>query len=118
MEVIEKIIEIMQAKGITAYKLCKDLEMSQQTFSNWKKGTELPTSRLKSIITYLGVTPNEVFGIDTSKELLTDTEKELLEIFNRMDETHQLRAIGILEDYADKHPAEQESKIISTCKTG
>ena len=104
MELIENVIRIMKAKGITAYKLEQDTGIRQTTFQNWKKGSQPPADKIYTLILYLDVTPNELFGIDISKDTLTEHEKEVLEIMNRMDEEHQKRAIGLLENYADNHP--------------
>lgn len=117
MRVIDRIIKIMESKGITAYKLEKDTGIRQTTFSGWKTGKQAPIEKIEEIIRYLEITPNEAFGYETSKELLTDTELEMLEVLNRMDHEHQIRAIGIVEDYADKHPAGQ-GKIVSESKIG
>lgn len=111
MELIESIIKIMKSKGITAYKLEQETGIRQTTFQGWKKGSQPAADKILTLIQYLDVTPNELFGIDISKDTLTEHEKEIIEIMNRMDEEHQLRAIGLLENYADNHPKaiEQES---------
>lgn len=48
--------QLCKSRGVTAYKVCKDLGISQGTISNWKsRGNDLSTSILKKIADYFGV---------------------------------------------------------------
>lgn len=97
MNIIENLQKIMNAKGITAYQLEKDIGINQTTFYNWKKGKQPPADKLYTIITHLEVTPNEVFGYPTAPEL-TENEKELLDLFKQLPEREQIKFIARLED--------------------
>lgn len=49
--------QLCQEKGVSTYKVCKDLGISQGTISNWKKGrNNLSNDVLKKIADYFGVT--------------------------------------------------------------
>ena len=113
MEIINNIIEIMNNKGITAYQLEKYAGINQTTFYNWKKGKQPPADKLIKIITYLEVTPNELFGYKT-EEGLTENEKELLEQFRKLPEREQIKFIGRAEEAASKFTAENnvQNKVI------
>lgn len=97
MNIIENLVKIMNTKGITAYQLEKDIGINQTTFYNWKKGKQPSADKLQKIITYLEVTPNEVFGYEITPEL-TDNEKELLNLFKKLPEREQIKFIARLED--------------------
>ena len=101
MNIIDNLIKIMNAKGITAYQLERDIGINQTTFYNWKKGKQPPADKLQKIITYLEVTPNEVFGYEIAPEL-TDNEKELLNLFKQLPEREQIKFIARLEDKIDE----------------
>ena len=108
MEIIENIIKIMEKQGITAYKLEKEAGINATTFYNWKNGKQPPADKLYKIITYLGVTPNEIFGYET-EEQLSENEKELLEQFRKLPEREQIKFIGRLEEAANNFTIKNES---------
>lgn len=101
MNVIENLLKIMNLKGITAYQLEKDVGINQTTFYNWKKGKQPPADKLYKIITYLEVTPNELFGYPTAPEL-TENETELLNLFKQLPEREQIKFIARLEDKVEQ----------------
>lgn len=52
----KKLEALLQARGITAYRLAKDLEMSPMVFSDWKNSKSKPKAdKLKKIADYFGV---------------------------------------------------------------
>lgn len=117
MQVIENIVKIMEKKGITAYKLEKEADINATTFYNWKNGKQPPADKLYKIITYLGVTPNEIFGYE-SNESLTENEKELLEHFKKLPEREQIRFIGRVEEAAIKYQTDRRELESSDSKIG
>lgn len=102
MCVIENLVNIMASKGVSAYQLEKDVGINQTTFYNWKKGKQPPADKLQKIITYLEVSPNEIFGYE-SFDTLTDNDKELLELFHQLPEREQVKLIGKVEDMIEKY---------------
>lgn len=53
----EKFEQLLLDRGITAYRVAKDLEMSPMVFSDWKSGKSKPkVDKLKKIADYFGVT--------------------------------------------------------------
>lgn len=51
-----KIEGLMKAKNITAYRMCKDLNISYPSVTAWKKGDYKPSLRnLKKIADYFNV---------------------------------------------------------------
>lgn len=97
MNVIENIIKIMENKGITPYKMEKEIGIKQTTFISWKKGSQPPADKLIKIIQYLEVEPNELFGYKQNPKL-TENEKEMLELFQELPDREQIKFIARLED--------------------
>lgn len=97
MSIIDNIVKIMENKGITAYRLEKEIGINQTTFSNWKKGKQPSIDKIYKIITFLEVTPNELFGYKT-EDSLTENERELLEQFRKLPDREQIKFIGRLEE--------------------
>lgn len=52
----QKFEQLLKARGITAYKVAKDLGMNSTLFSDWKSGKSKPkVDKLKKIADYFGV---------------------------------------------------------------
>ncbi len=53
----QKFDQLVKARGITAYRVAKDLELAPAVFSDWKSGKSNPKAdKLKKIADYFGVT--------------------------------------------------------------
>lgn len=110
MTFTDKIQIELAKKKITIKDMCNDLNISQQTYFNWKKGTQIPLLKAVDILRYLDISADEMFDL-TSKNP-TDTTKALQEIrymkkvFNYIldsddiKEIHELALGGI--EYANK----------------
>lgn len=99
MTYTQKIIEIIQEKHLTNYKICKDLGLPHQTIDNWKKGSKPNIEVFVQVIKYLGISANELFEIEDMPE----NERELLENFRNLPEREQIKWIGRLEDAAAQY---------------
>ena len=99
MDIINNIISIMNTKDITAYQLEKDNIIKQTTFNSWKKGSQPALDKIIKLIRYFEVSPNELFGYDNIN--LSENEKELLELFNKLPEREQIKLIGKLEQLTE-----------------
>lgn len=57
--------ELCKKHGVTPYKVCKELNISQGTISNWKnRGNNLSYSVMKKIAEYFGVSIDYLMGSD------------------------------------------------------
>jgi len=119
MKIIENITKIMKEKGITAYQLEKDTGIRQTTFSKWKSGSQPAADKLETVIHYLQVSPNEIFGYNDPEdprpvpEQLTENEKELLKYFRKLPDREQIKEIGRVEDRAKQFQEQQQEYINS-----
>jgi transcriptional regulator with XRE-family HTH domain len=110
MRVIDRLLDIMEKKGITAYKVAQDTGIKQSSFSNWKKGVEPPASKIEILFKYLEVTPNEIYGYDQTQNLLNEPQKEMISIMEDMEEREQWKAVGIIENYSQNIKSEVENE--------
>lgn len=117
MDIIENICKIMNEKGISAYKLEKDAGINATTFYNWKNGKQPPADKLLKIITYLGVTPNELFGY-SQEQKLNENEIELLKYFKLLPEREQIKFIGRVEEAAQQYNKNTKECQSSNSKIG
>lgn len=52
----EKFLQLLEEKGITAYRVAKDTGLSSTLFSEWKSGKSKPKAdKLKILADYFGV---------------------------------------------------------------
>ncbi len=59
----ERILKLMEEKGLTAYRVAKDTGISQVSFSDWKSGRSKPSIDTLLILSkYFGVTLEELVG--------------------------------------------------------
>lgn len=101
MNIIDNIIKIMDIKGITAYRLEKETGIKQTTFLSWKRGAQPSADKLIKMIEYIGVSPNELFGYETTYNL-SENDKEMLELFQQLPEREQYKYIARLEDAVER----------------
>ena len=53
----QKFEQLVKARGITTYRVAKDIGLAQTVFSDWKSGKSNPkVDKLKKIADYFGVT--------------------------------------------------------------
>lgn len=61
-------VELLQKRGISAYKLSKDIEVSEAVISQWKNGTALPKyDSIKKLSKYLKVSSDYLLEIEDNK---------------------------------------------------
>lgn len=129
MTICERMFEIMDAKGISAYSLCKDLGLRNSTVSNWKKRkTDPPASCIVPICEVLGCSVEYLLtgsdascgistqedavraGLSKSEERLSEERHSLSSIPSRLifllgshlaGTSDLLRVLGISEDDAE-----------------
>jgi len=65
--------QLLQRRGITAYKVAKDTGLTQTLLSNWKNGKSIPnTQNLKKIADYFGVTVDYLMTGEDKTETKND----------------------------------------------
>lgn len=69
----ELFAKIIEAKGITPYRVAKDTGLTTVLFTDWKKGKSKPKyDKLKIIADYLGVSVEYLQGIETKQQEILD----------------------------------------------
>lgn len=104
--VIENLCKIMNEKGITAYKIEKDIGIKQTTFNSWKKGAQPTADKLEKIIRYIGVSADEIFFGE--KESFTSDEIELIEKYRLLEANDKFEIKGIMKLKLQKLPPDRD----------
>lgn len=85
--------ELRQQKQLNQSEIAKVLHVKQNTISNWENGkTEINNGDAITIADYFGVSVDYLLGRDEktpSADSLTEGEKMLLDLFNRVPEEKQ-----------------------------
>ena len=69
MTTIERILELIQQRGVTQYRLSKDIGISEGVFSSWKRNTQKPSTDLViKIAEYFSVTTDYLLGVKENPE--------------------------------------------------
>lgn len=101
----EKFVEIIQIRGITPYKIAKDLNISQGLMGEYKKGVKLPTAiNLVKIANYLDCSIDYLLtGEKLYKDELSKDEKKLIDEFNKLTEIKKSRLVQFLYSLQDSN---------------
>lgn len=91
-------MQLCEKNGVTTYKVCKDLGISQGTISNWKnRGNNLSTTTLKKIADYFGVTMEFLIG---GNKFEFDDESKTYESVQYYDE----KSVSEYAEFLHKNP--------------
>lgn len=99
----ERYLELLNKHQTTAYQVAKATGISQNTFSDWKKGRSTPKiDKMQKIADYFGVSVDYLLGKPVQKETppaLTkkderDIERKLAETLNALDSADGLMFDG------------------------
>lgn len=114
---------LCKERGITAYKVAQDTNVSTATLSSWKVGRYMPKGdKLKTIADYFNVPIDVFFGIEAKKPTdisLTAEEKNLVNSFRKLNPEGKLqlfRQLGYLlgdSNFILSDPEKRETYFIS-----
>lgn len=91
MQFAERLSALMKQKGVTNYRLSKDIGCSPTTVGYWLKGKNIPTAEtIQSLSGYFGVSTDYMMGSDD-----TDTEEnaEMAEMLEDIRRNPELRTM-------------------------
>ena len=104
MTKVPNLFAIMERKGISSAKLCKDTGLSTGLVSSWKTGAKTPGSKsLKLLSDYLGVSTDEILGNKKSAPSEESAlDNEIMQLFAALPADKQAEAINYLKYLASK----------------
>lgn len=110
---IERLKKALEMRGISQYKLCKDLDIGQSTISSWKKGKVPSADKIIAIVHYLEVSADWLLGIDEQNlSEFTEDERKLIEAYRKAVPAMKEAARKILD------VGEPEEERSSASRTG
>lgn len=87
MDLGKRLKNLREAKKLSIYKLSQETNVSQGHISDLENGKNQPTIETLSRLTVpLGITLSEFFNEDGEVSVLSERERELLEIYRTMSD--------------------------------
>lgn len=96
MNVIDRIEEIRNARGLSVNKLAEKSGISQSTLSSALSRNSLTIETLERICEGLGITMSAFFMIDEQNESVSPQEKILLDQFRKLTAEKKKALIALL----------------------
>ncbi len=97
MDILDRILELREAKGWSEYKLSVETGIPQSTISSWfRKNAQPSISSLQSICDACGITMAQFFS-ECDAVYLTDAQNRLLKGFSHLTNEQQESLICFLD---------------------
>ena len=102
---LERILDTMNTKGISAYNMEKYLNIPRGSFSNWKRGMgKLYYSHIDKIADKLEVSIDYLIrGKASDRFCSSDREVELINGFRKMSQEEQSNLLNSIRTTIDEH---------------
>lgn len=78
-------VSLMNERSMSQSELAKLAGLSTSSLSRYAAGHEMPVSAVKAIAKALGVSTDEVIGVD-ARRMLPPDQQELVDIYRALDE--------------------------------
>lgn len=97
MNVLDRILELRLERNWTEYRLSEESGIAQTTISSWfSKGITPTVPSLMNICKAFNITLSEFFAFDNSPVVLTESQKEVLSAFNKLNSNQQKSIINLM----------------------
>lgn len=119
----QTLVELMDEKRIKGVELAEAVGVSKQAVSNWRNGkSSIDIELIMPICNFLGITVNEFFGrsqtIETKSNEITSDERELVNLYRRMDQEDRKGFMVTARALAYAGDAKKEESVGSSVLVG
>lgn len=116
MDFAQNLAALMERKGVSAYRMSVDLEISDSLIGYWRRGQKMPGAKnLAKLASYFGVTTDYLLGKEqkekptpVSESRLNAKTRELLAIVESLSPETQTKLIEIARLYAEDQRRRKE----------
>ena len=103
-DVLARITELRELKGLSVYMLAKLSEIPQSTIASWySKNNYPPIDKLERICEVLGVTLSEFFHLKEAPADADAEELDLLSSWRKMDLEERAALFAVLRQFMRRH---------------
>lgn len=97
-DILSTITKYRESRGWTEYQLAERSGLPQSTISSWYRKDMMPSvPSLDKICKAFGITLSQLFAEDDALVSLTDSQKQLLERWARLDEEQQAVVFALID---------------------
>ena len=99
-DILEKIDQERLARGWSEYTLAENSGLTQSTLSTWRRRNLQPNvASIEKICHGLGITLSQVFEEDSSVHHLTEDQKLLLILWDKLSPTQRSAMIDLIQAF-------------------
>ena len=99
MNVVQKIRQLQNERNWTDYRLAQEANISQSSLATlFSRQTPPKLEMLQSICNAFGLTLSQFFLENENIEILSDTEKKMLQVFRKLSPKQQKGLIDVFEE--------------------
>ena len=99
MNVVQKIRQLQNERNWTDYRLAQEANISQSSLATlFSRQTPPKLEMLQSICNSFGLTLSQFFLENENIEILSDTEKKMLQVFRKLSPKQQKALIDVFEE--------------------
>ena len=112
------LVDLCDCKGITPYRMCKDVGIQPSVISDLKmeRKNSLSAKTLQKIAEYFGVTVDYLLGKEVNDKLAAAEDNELAEILEDIRRNPDLRAMFSLTKNATPEQVRQYIDVIKAIR--
>ena len=116
---LDRILALLKENGITAKKLTSDLEISNSSVSDWKKGSKPSCDVVVKLAKYFGVSTDYILLGEKSVSI-SQEDQDILKLFHQLPHDAQLEFRGELKGYIKclKRQEEDTAEPLKKAKGG
>ena len=98
MDIFDRILKLRLERNWTEYRLSEESGIAQTTISSWySKGITPTVPSLINICNAFNITLSEFFALDNSPVVLTESQKEMIDAFNKLNTQQQKLIIELVK---------------------
>ena len=99
MNVVQRIRQLQNERNWTDYRLAQEANISQSSLATlFSRQTPPKLEMLQSICNAFGLTLSQFFLENENIEILSDTEKKMLQVFRKLSPKQQKALIDVFEE--------------------
>lgn len=107
---LDRILALLKENGITAKKLTSDLEISNSSVSDWKKGSKPSCDVVVKLAKYFGVSTDYIL-LDEKSISISQEDQDILKLFHQLPHDAQLEFRGELKGYIKCLKRQEEDTV-------
>lgn len=116
MQFAKRLAELMSRKGVTNYRLSKEIGCSPTTVSSWLSGALPNSNKLQAIAGYFGVSTDYLMGADDTDSQERYEQQEVADMLDEIRKNPELRTMFSITRNATPEQLRQYINVIKAIR--